>query len=305
MAVYLGISAEPDKTGQPAPTSLFTDHGIQETKSKEKNKRTRLTLNQHLDYLVSASCFIYVNTPASSGFNHLDLLQNLKYHLIICHDSIWNITSDLVHNLGFRLFFDSITYIHTDDNVLTTRINVRMARILAATFCSDLSTGIFNHFEYRDDGKGTRIKICTGSFLTPMVWTLSAGLGLQLKAFGTLNFGISSARLTFLADRSVFDLPDLLEFHGVPRDRNHVFEYGLSLGLMISRTILNTVHWDFDLKLFKEYRSPADITVENNLNIRFLKFLNAGLKTRVLYDEEVNKKVQMENILSMGFFFRL
>jgi hypothetical protein len=287
----------------PVPVNRITGEVPDSVDAREKTSRSRFSFQ--LDYSTSASCFFFTNREREEGFNHLDLIQNLKYHQQLPFDSICRITQDFVHNLGLRYYFDSIAVVQVDDNTLSFRIGVRFARRFSVVLLSDLSTRLFGQYESRYDTAGSCIRVRKESFLNPLVWTFSLGMGMEWKDFGSLDLGISSARLTLISDRSVFDRLGTDSYYGIPKGRSHCFEYGLSLRVIISRDVTRILHWDSDLRLFKEFRAPVGLAFENSFRIRIFRFLTAGIRTRLYYEEKVSKKVEMENILSVGFSFRL
>ncbi|MFZ4520525.1 MAG: hypothetical protein ACOYNC_02400 [Bacteroidales bacterium] len=143
------------------------------------------------------------------------------------------------------------------------------------------------------------------SFLTPLVWTFSAGPGCKLKGIGGFSLGITAAKLTWVYNKMVYQSQQTSEFYGVPREKGHVLEYGLTFQLLVDRNIFNRIHWNCDLKIFKNYGKPVDILVKNLIGIRIGKYIKTSVQTRISYEKEVSARLQMENLVTLGFFVSL
>jgi hypothetical protein len=268
-------------------------------------KKIRFRIFQELEYSLSTSLLLFLNWKEDPESNHLDLMQNLKYKLLLGNERSFRFSNKLDHNLGFQYYFDSISGINTDDNTLTTRLEWDFHGKIGVIFNSTLATRILKGFDYHTDSNGAVIKVMNSSFLTPLIWTFSLGLGFTFKKAGTLTLEVSSAKLTYIRDRSVFKVRETHQFYGVPEDKNHIFEYGLGLQLLIDTWLFKKVHWESDIRIFKNWLSPVDLTVNNEFGMRVLKFLKIGMRTRIIYENEISKKIQIENLVSFGFFFKL
>ena len=120
-----------------------------------------------------------------------------------------------------------------------------------------------------------------------------------------MTVGLSSAKLTWIRDRSIFEKQKTDKFYGVPEGKNHIFEYGLSMQLIVDKDFCKKFKWNCDLLVFKNYNSPVDVTLKNNLGFSINNFLEAGIQTRVLYEEMISKSIQLENLVTFGVFVHL
>ncbi len=155
------------------------------------------------------------------------------------------------------------------------------------------------------DDSGTRKRILNSGFFTPLLWTFATGITLLLPRNGKVAFGVAAGKITCILNRQVYQDQGIESFYGVPESHGYNFEYGLSLQLLIDKDLLSRVHWNCDLLLFKNYQKPVDLTLRNNFTIKISKFLQASVQTRILYEEAVCKSLQIENVVSLGFYFHL
>jgi hypothetical protein len=265
----------------------------------------RFRMTRDLEYSLSCTGITLLNREQEPNTTQVTLLQHLKYRSQFSNDRNLQITGSFVHDLGFQCIFDSISRFQADENTIDTRLEVGLGSHFSLSVFSRLTTCLFNSYNYSAGPAGSTVKTLGASFFTPMTWTFSAGFGWNAPGFATVTIGVSSARLTCILNRKIFDPPGISTFHGIPRDRDHLFEYGLSLHLLVDRDLSARIHWNCDALLFKNYRKPVDLVLDNLVGIRINKYLKAGIKTHISYEAEVIRKVQVENTISAGFCFTL
>jgi len=260
---------------------------------------------QELEYSLSFNNFLFFNWHHDKNASQVILLQNLKYKFSFSGDSLVRFSGSFLHNLGLQCYFDSLTKIQTDDNTLNTRFDIRIHKNLNFSINSNLASRFMNGYDYSADDSGRIVKILNSSFCTPLVWTFSGGFSLRWQDFGSLNLGLSTAKLTYIRDKSVFGKQKVTRFHGVPEGKDHLFEYGFSLQFLADKEFFKRIKWNCDLLVFKNYTSPVNVSLKNNFGIRINRFLKASIQTRVFYEETVSRSIQLENLVTFGFYVNL
>ena len=271
----------------------------------KENPGKKVSYEQELDYSFSFSNFLFLNWHHDKNANQSILLQNLKYKFSLSGDSLVRFSGSFLHNLGLQSYFDSLTKIQTDDNTLNTRFDIRIHKNLNFTINSILTSRFMNGYDYSVDDSGSIVKILNSSFCTPLLWTFSGGFSVKWQGFGSFNLGLSTAKLTYVRDKSIFEKQKVTKFYGVPEGKGHLFEYGLSLQFLADKEFFKRVRWNCDLLVFKNYTSPVDVTLKNNFGIRINRFLKASIQTRVFYEETVSRSIQLENLVIFGFYVHL
>jgi hypothetical protein len=265
----------------------------------------RAYLTQDLDYFLSLSGFQFLNCDHDKKNNYLVFLQSVKYKVLISKDSMFCLSNILVHDLGFQFIFDSITRIYPDETTLSTYFSLRLHKNFNFILNSDISTRLLNNYDYSADDHGNPVKVLSSSFMTPLTMTFSCGLGLSMPGFGEMNLGISSAKITYIRDRTIFERLNVSDFYGIPKGKNHCLEYGLSLRFLIDKDLFNKVHWNCDILLFKNYLSPVDFSLKNFICFNLNKYIKTSIQTRILYEEKINKNLQLENNVNIGLSIHL
>lgn len=265
----------------------------------------KLRITQSVEYALTLSGGFFINWEHDPNSNQVMLMQDLVYQ---CRGETPKgifFSQKVTQHLGFQYFFDSIARFHVDDNQFETRLEWKIRKNHGCFLSALLSTRIFNSYRFSVSDSGCLVRTLSSSFLTPLTGIFSGGVRFKWPLFGSLNIGLTSAKLTWILDRSIYASLGTAIYYGVPEEKRYLFEYGLSLQLLINHDVLKWLHWDCDLLLFKNTNLPPDISIRNNLGFRLAKNLKARIQTRIYYEESVSKKVQLENIISVGLMLVL
>jgi hypothetical protein len=265
----------------------------------------KIRFTDEMDYSLTANGFILVNWLLDDKVNQVNAFQNLKYHCSLQNDKTFMFSGTFAHSLGFQHYFDSITKVNIDDNNITARLDIKIDGRIVFTINSIISSRLLNGFDYLSTDSGTQIRVLNSSFLTPLIWTMSFGIGYIWKDLGSATLGISSGKLTSILNKQIFSIRGITSYYGIEQGKTHLLEYGFTFQFLIDKDIFRIFHWDCDLLLFKNYDSPVDLTFKNLFGLRINKFFKATLQTRICYEEKLCKHLQFENLLSVGVYFHL
>lgn len=282
--------------------TLVKDLGIL---SRPGTTNINLRISQTLGYSVNGIITLLVNRKQTGQVNQLYLQQELKYSAVVEDNGRFRITNTLSHNLGLLFLFDSLTRFRNDETTLTTRLDIALGHHVAFNFTSALSTRLFNDYSTRVTDSGNQVRILNSGFFTPLLWLLSAGFTGTVHKCGRIILGLSSAKLTWVLNRQVYQAQGVETFFGAPQPKGYLLEYGLALQLLIDKDLFRRVHWNCDILVFKNYLKPVDLTLKNIFTVTINKFLQTNIQTRIFYEEEVSRSLQLENLVSLGFYFNL
>ncbi|MBC8315876.1 MAG: hypothetical protein ISR57_07435 [Bacteroidales bacterium] len=265
----------------------------------------RLRITQQLDYALTLSSLFFINWEHEQNVKQVMVLHDFVYQCHVDNTRKFRFTQKITHHLGGQYFFDSIFRFHVDDNILETRLEWKLRKNHGIFLSSIISTRLFNRYDFSLNDSGNLVKKINSSFLTPMTGTFSGGFRFNWPRFGSLNFGLSSAKFTWIRDKQIYEAQKTNIYYGVTSDKKNLVEYGFSLQLQIDRDLVKWIHWNCDLLLFKNAAAPVDIIMRNLFTIRITRFLKTQFQTRIYYEEQISKKLQLENIVSVGFSVRL
>lgn len=261
----------------------------------------KLRFTSTTEYAFSVSGSLLVNWQKDQRANQVALQHSLRHRSVLTNNLNLVLTTCILHNLGLQCFFDSITRFSPDENTLDTRLDLRIGRFLSASLSANLTTRLFNGYEYLPNDSGLQVRILTSAFMTPVTLMLSAGITVQWKQFGTLTAGLSGGKLTGVVNRQIWETRDGETFYGVQRSKGYLVEYGWTLQVLIDRDLFPRVHWNCDLLLFKNPARPPDLSMRNYFGIKINRFLCAGIQTRLYYEAQLSPAIQLENLVSLGF----
>jgi hypothetical protein len=262
-------------------------------------------ISQNFAYCFTLSGLFFVNRAGAGNSNNIAILQDLAYEFRAGWKKHLWLTTRLDHHLGACYFFDSIAQIHLDDNTLSSRIEWKIVKGHSLFIASGINTRLFRGYDYHPNEHGCLIRIINASFLTPMIVAFSAGIRLEWPFAAYLNFGLSAGKFTWIRDKTIFEAQQVDLFYGVGKGKRYLLEYGLNMECRVDREFSKWLHWEFLLMVFKNINLPADVNLKNRLEFRILKYVRVNLQTRVIYESQVSRKVQFENLVSVGFRFSL
>jgi hypothetical protein len=261
-------------------------------------------IDHDLDYTLSCTNLLFSNLQQGKNNGFVSLFQYLNYRVVCQNNRTFRIAGAFVHELGLQYFFDSISRFQPDDNKLDARGEVTLVKNLSLAVVSSLSTRIFNTWYHAQVPGGTLVKSLRAGFLTPFQWNYSAGIAWKIPGLGVASLGIVAGKFTWIRNREVYRDQGNTVFYGVPESKKYVFEYGFSLQVQAEKELFKFIRWNFDLQLFKNYRTPVDIQARNIIGIRITSFLKVTIQTRIFYETEVSDQIRMENQASAGLFFK-
>jgi len=261
----------------------------------------RMRINQSLEYMATASCMILSGSSATVPGSSMVLLHDLTYRLTGENGRRFSFSNALTHHLGLQYFFDSTCRFHVDENQLESRFDWILGVHHGCFLSSIWTTRLLNSYDRQVNEHGHDVRILQSGFLTPVTGTVSGGFRFALASFGVLSFGLTSARITWIRDRRVFTGGQTEMAFGVPVQKKGLIEYGFSLQFKAEKAWKSWFNWSCDIRLFKEMISPVDLSLQNNLSFRIGKFILPSVQTRMQYNARISRKVQLENLLSLGF----
>lgn len=260
---------------------------------------------QQIEYKLSFSGLLNFHWEHDPAANHVALLGNLNYRSILTNERRFKLQTSLLHDLGFQIFFDSITRFFPDAASFITQLELKINHRFIFTLNTNLSSRIFNDYRYVMDQNGDQVRRMQSGFFTPMILTFSSGFGWNLPSWGALNFGITGGKLTFIRYRDIFEILGVEKYYGVPSGKQTLFEYGISMLVSIDRNLFKSLKWTCEMMLFKNYIKPIDVTVKNLFEWRFGRIFSGSLQTRLFYEEAVSKKLQIDNVIILGVGLRI
>lgn len=232
-------------------------------------------------------------------------MHQLRCRAMITNERNFKATGLLNHEIGLQWYIDSIWRFQPDVTSLEMKMEIRIIKYLLISINSTITSRIFNSHRYFTGSDGILNRQLQSGFLTPMIWTFASGFGWNNNRFGSFQVGLTGGKLTWVRYKAIYSILNVDKYFGVPHDKPFLFEFGLTMLVNVERKLSNAVKWTFELNAFKNYEKPIDFTLKNLFDWRLGKYFSGSVQTRLIYESEMTKKVQIENLFGFGIGFKL
>ena len=168
--------------------------------------------------------------------------------------------------------------------------------VLTLDFRSQFTDGF--KYDPPDESDGSEPRI--SSFLSPAIFTQSAGLNIAPWSWINIRFGVA-AKETLVKIRS------LRSRYNVRSDALVRWEAGLNVLFLVDQEIFNNVHLKHSLSLFAAFNQSSlpDLISETLVTMTVNRWLQVNLEYTALLDRDVSKSLQMKEVVSLGFALNL
>lgn len=139
-------------------------------------------------------------------------------------------------------------------------------------------------------------------FLSPGVIQLQSGLRIELSPINTIELGISSLKISWVSDRSMFDSLSRPRIAGIPFNENPLWEGGFSLQTNLSSPKSKPIRIEHSARVFYNIKTHqfADMELQHKLTWKIRNGLNTSLRSTLLYDESRWPPASWKTELSLG-----
>lgn len=260
---------------------------------------------QQAEYGLALSNLLYLNWQKDPGVNQISFVQRLLYRTDFSNERNFKAAGTFNHDLGIQLFFDSICRFQPDVSAFELKTEVKAGKYLVISMITKLSTRLFNNYNYSIGPNGDLQRILQSGFFTPLVLTFSAGFGLRYHGLIFFHLGLTGGKLTYIKNRDVYNEQKIKSYHGVSIDRSYLFEYGIAFQMVIDKDLSGSINWNVECNLFKNLKKPVDLAIKNLIGWKIGKHFKGIVKTNIFYEQETSRKVQFENLFSLGFLLNI
>lgn len=151
--------------------------------------------------------------------------------------------------------------------------------------------------------KGALTKEKRGSFMNPGSITLAYGLNWYFWKRSSVNFSFASVKITTKPRY----IPVFVKEEELARTK-HAFiysEYGMSIQADIEKTISTNLVWEHHSAFFSNgiSKSRVQADISNSFSLRFLRFMEFRIDTRVVYEPLYSYRLQFLHGFMIGFIF--
>ena len=169
------------------------------------------------------------------------------------------------------------------------------------------ATGLFNFrsqftsgFSYEKDAAGIETRALTSKFLAPAYVLLSVGAEYRPNSAFSLFISPITERWVIVADNVL----SAQGAYGVEPGKKSRNEIGAFLSANFNKEIMKNVTYKSRFDAFSNYKeSPGNIDIfwTNVIGMKVNKFISANIAVDFLYDDDAIARLQVRQILGVGF----
>ena len=211
---------------------------------------------------------------------------------------VWNNTLDLGYgyinttSLGAR---------KSDDRIdLLSKYGYEISKNLYASALFNFRSQFAAGYAYASDPNGVETKNLTSEFMAPGYMLISLGLDYKPQPYLSVFASPFTERWVFVAN----DLLSSQGAYGVDTGATSRNEFGAFLSTEFNKDIMTNVSLNSRLDLFSNYKNrPGNIDIfwTNVLAMKINKYLTANVALDLLYDDNAIARMQIRQLLGIGF----
>lgn len=167
-------------------------------------------------------------------------------------------------------------------------------------FLHDKHYSAFAEFDFKtqfDKGYNKDNTVVISNFFSPAYFQQSLGFSFQ----PITNF---SAQSGLALKQTIVNDDNLAPNYGIKPGESLKSEGGVSVALKYSQEFIENVTYNGEFSTFSNLKKSfgsTDIDFKNELNGKINSFLSANIQFALLFDNDVTKKLQVKQVLSVGF----
>lgn len=161
-------------------------------------------------------------------------------------------------------------------------------------------TQFANGYSYDKDANGAEIQTKRSTFMAPAYVLLSAGFDYKPTDYFSVFLSPLTERWIIVND----DFLSSLGAYGVDPGKKVKNELGAFLSVEFNKEILKNVNYKSRFDAFSNYKhNPQNIDIfwTNVISMKVNKFLSANIAVDVLYDDDAIARLQIRQLLGIGF----
>lgn len=260
------------------------------------------------DFFTTINALHYENSRTGDQRNELNFYYNitLNNHFKTKYLSL---RSYFFNEYGVKHFFDSVTIKGQDDVQIRNVLEIKLVnKKLKAQIGAIARSQFWRTYSYRLNSQNEEERYLYTDYFSPGYITYSCGLSYSFMKNATLDIGIVGGKTTKIRNQEIFDERKQTILYGLEKGERKKVTYGLTLVLNVPpRKLSKHIGWECTGNLYADKDQLGRLqgyTYEamNVLHYMFLKNLRLSLRTHIKYDEAINNRVFMMNMISIGFY---
>jgi hypothetical protein len=259
------------------------------------------------DFYGTAAAVSLINKPDKTEKGNFQLYYNATINNRLNIDKFsWSFF--LFNEYGYKKYFDSLGIKNEDGYNLRNTVQWALyKKKLKLNANVNIKSQIWRTYQYNVTDSTTE-KILYSAYFSPGYVMYSGGLAFITNDNIAFELGMVSGKTTKIKNQEIFDDRKSKKLYGLDKGEKKKVDYGLTF--IITAPIVElrkNIYWETNSVFFsknKSLKSLNEYTMDVNSAFHFLfwKYLRLSLRTKIIYDKEVQDQVFMSNQISFGFY---
>lgn len=189
------------------------------------------------------------------------------------------------------------------DNKLSLSISKSWSLFTSVTFESQFDAGL----RYKTVDGIEMVDTIQSSFMAPGYLTESFGLEYKPDKTFSLRIGTGAARQTFLLDERLIPREGERPRFGIEAGKRFRNELAFQLTANLDRPLTDNLNLKSRYNMFANYNEISDPNheLEAILTARVTRLINVTLNGRLIYNSDVDEKIQTSQTLALGLLYKI
>jgi len=185
------------------------------------------------------------------------------------------------------------------DTKLGYRITSQWNIFFSLNYVSQFDRG----FRFSEDTSGNEIRTIISRFMSPGYLTTSFGIEFKPVEYFWIRFGTGTIRQTFVLDTGLYRNES--QNYGVPVGKKIRHEVAFQVVANLDKEIAKNMTLKGRFMIFANYQNvkAIDSRVDVSLIAKVTKYIDVNLTGALLYDEDMDYKIQYSQALSLGILY--
>jgi len=260
------------------------------------------------DFFFTVNAIAFENRQTSDQHDELNFYYNTTINDIF-RTKYFTYRAYMFNEYGLKYYIDSLTTKGQDRHEVRNSVQIPLKKFLKVSAGFTVKTQLWKQYLYNiDTGTGDINRSLYTAYFSPGYILYTGGISFNFLKNASVDIGIAGGTTTKIKNQHIFEDRKAERLYGLERGERKRFVYSFNVLLNVPPQMLTKhIGWECHALVSSEKEQIGrlkgyKVDATNVLHYMFLKNLRISLRTTMQYDEKVNDKIFMMNMLSIGFY---
>lgn len=274
--IVSNINAQFDDPCKYIPSTISSEQETESKKDSSLKNRLKFAQKHQFDFALNGR----TRNESAKAVCKLSASSRLAFEFKYQHTNT-TVEASITDETSATILFDST--LEKQNDLLRVKISAEKNTAkegIKKSATAQLSTQKFNSIKADS-------KIITSAFLSPAEVIFALGMNIKLKSSGKIECGIGSLKLTWIDRKALYELHKVEELHGIPRNKTHKLEGGISLQTQWQKLIAKNITWENKSLIFSSFNQPGipNLELRNDFLLKSGKSIQTTVRSIYTYNK--------------------